>query len=56
MMVKVKQEIGSVIPNTNVLQRDAQPEEVAKLIQFLLSDDSSYITGAVHQIDGGWGF
>ncbi|KAF2787169.1 oxidoreductase [Melanomma pulvis-pyrius CBS 109.77] len=35
------------------LGRAGQPEEVAKLIAFLLSDDSSYITGAVHIIDGG---
>ncbi|PVH84294.1 3-oxoacyl-reductase [Cadophora sp. DSE1049] len=35
------------------LGRAGQPEEVAKLIAFLLSDESSYITGAVHTIDGG---
>ncbi|CZR65134.1 related to D-arabinitol 2-dehydrogenase [Phialocephala subalpina] len=35
------------------LGRAGQPEEVAKLIAFLLSDESSYITGVVHTIDGG---
>lgn len=35
------------------LGRAGQPEEVARLIAFLLSDESSYITGAVHTIDGG---
>lgn len=37
-----------------VLQRMVEPEEVANLICFLLSDDSRFITGAVYNIDGGW--
>ncbi|KAF2104225.1 3-oxoacyl-reductase [Rhizodiscina lignyota] len=36
------------------LGREGQPEEVAKLIAFLLSDEASYITGASYSIDGGW--
>lgn len=36
------------------LARSGQPEEVAKLIAFLLSDESSYISGAAVAIDGGW--
>ncbi|OAP64216.1 hypothetical protein AYL99_00188 [Fonsecaea erecta] len=40
--------------NTNALGRAAQPTEVAKLIAFLLSNDSSYCTGAIFNIDGGW--
>lgn len=36
------------------LRREGQPEEVAKLIAFLLSDEASYITGASYSIDGGW--
>lgn len=36
------------------LRRAGQAEEVAKLIAFLLSDESSYITGNAISIDGGW--
>lgn len=36
------------------LRRKGQPEEVAKLIAFLLSEESSYITGNAVSIDGGW--
>ncbi|KAH8798523.1 hypothetical protein F5884DRAFT_141842 [Xylogone sp. PMI_703] len=40
--------------NTNALGRGAEPIEVARMISFLLSDDSSYCTGGVFNIDGGW--
>ena len=36
------------------LGRAGKAEEVAKLIAFLLSDESSYITGNAISIDGGW--
>ncbi|KAH9215117.1 BcABA4 [Leptodontidium sp. 2 PMI_412] len=36
------------------LRRDGEPKEVAQLIAFLLSDESSYISGADISIDGGW--
>jgi NAD(P)-dependent dehydrogenase (short-subunit alcohol dehydrogenase family) len=35
-------------------RRLGTPEEVAKLIVFLLGPDSTFITGSVYSIDGGW--
>jgi NAD(P)-dependent dehydrogenase (short-subunit alcohol dehydrogenase family) len=36
------------------LRSEGKPEEVAKLIAFLLSDESTYIFGNAISIDGGW--
>jgi NAD(P)-dependent dehydrogenase (short-subunit alcohol dehydrogenase family) len=45
------QERGMV--STQLVDRLGQPEEVAKLVCFLASDDAAFITGAAYTIDGG---
>lgn len=35
------------------INRLGRPEEVARLIAFLMSDDATYVTGAIYTIDGG---
>jgi NAD(P)-dependent dehydrogenase (short-subunit alcohol dehydrogenase family) len=36
------------------LKRELMPEDVARLVLFLASDESSAITGQNFVIDGGW--
>jgi D-xylose 1-dehydrogenase len=36
------------------IKRQLMPDDVARFVLFLASDDSSAITGGSHIIDGGW--
>jgi NAD(P)-dependent dehydrogenase (short-subunit alcohol dehydrogenase family) len=38
----------------SAIQRLGTAEDVAKLIAFLLGPDSTFITGSVCSVDGGW--
>ena len=51
MAEKYKREIIADTP----LGRMAEPEEIARVIAFLASDDASFITGAALPVSGGWG-
>ncbi|KND93035.1 Levodione reductase [Tolypocladium ophioglossoides CBS 100239] len=37
-----------------VIKRLGEPEEISRVIAFLLSDEASFVTGAVYNVDGGW--
>lgn len=43
------QEVGGL----HALGRIARPEEIARVIAFLCSDDASFITGGIYLVDGG---
>jgi NAD(P)-dependent dehydrogenase (short-subunit alcohol dehydrogenase family) len=53
-MLRVDEAIQKQVEAQVALGRFGTPEEVAKLALFLASDESSYVTGASHVIDGGW--
>ncbi|GLR69631.1 SDR family oxidoreductase [Agaribacter marinus] len=46
-------EFAGAIQNRVPLKRFGQPEDIAKLVTFLASDDAAFITGSEYNIDGG---
>jgi NAD(P)-dependent dehydrogenase (short-subunit alcohol dehydrogenase family) len=44
---------AQAMQNRVPLKRFGQPEDIAKLVAFLASDDASFITGSEYNIDGG---
>ena len=51
MNPKVVDAAKAMIP----MRRLAAPEEIAKVVHFLASDDASYVTGQQWVVDGGLG-
>ena len=47
------QDMLGMMGSAHLLGRVGQPEEVGRLVAFLASDDSSFITGAAIPVDGG---
>lgn len=46
---RTKERLGRIPMN-----RFGAPDEIAKAVRFLLTDESSYVTGHILNVDGGW--
>ncbi len=49
-----EQEMFEKLSKTQPIGRMGKPEEIAGLIQYLCSDEASFITGSIYPIDGGF--
>ena len=54
MLAEVRAQTGPRDNTRQRIDRKGTPDEVARLIAFLLSDESTYTTGACYAIDGGF--
>lgn len=53
MCMQIPERFQSTIRKLIPMKRVGNPDEIAPLVVFLASDDSSYITGEIFNIDGG---
>jgi len=53
-IIKENEEATKQIISRLPLKRLGKPEEVSTVVLFLASDASSYMTGSVINVDGGW--
>lgn len=54
MVLEVGDQVNKNVIDDTPLGRLGSPDEVAKVVEFLASNDSSFVTGQVIDIAGGW--
>ena len=47
-------DLAQLAESTIPVRRLAEPDEIARVVLFLASDDASYMTGAIVPVDGGY--
>jgi NAD(P)-dependent dehydrogenase (short-subunit alcohol dehydrogenase family) len=53
-IAKMAEKYQNMIIENTPLKRIGQPEEVANVAAFLVSDEASFVTGATLEVSGGW--
>jgi 3-oxoacyl-[acyl-carrier protein] reductase len=51
---KMAEKYQNMIIENTPLKRIGQPEEIANVVAFLVSDEASFVTGAMVEVSGGW--
>jgi len=51
---KMAEKYQNMIIEDTPLRRMGQPEEVANVVAFLVSDEANFMTGAMVEVSGGW--